>query len=1469
MSEASGTTSAEAVRRVRRPRSWSERGGLFKGLLILVQATLLGTGLLVTPLAVLAAESADIDQCANDPAPSSPATGCATDDSEWVNGNLNASKSVFLEGDSIPYRIKFGDLAIGGTNTVTIEWDTTKASKHAIDYLTDWNESVLNANPCLGVAGCVLGTHDDFAIPADPQVTGAGVTPLSGSFSMWGGDITAASAYSYSNGSGFSGDKSASITLTFTSNVDNPVLAWGGHIASRQDWGMNNSAVAITGSPYHTRLLDLNGSGGNQDRSLKEDAVIFPGSITIKKQATPEGSTQFSFTAGPAPLSNFNLVDDGTSANTKAFTGITNFQTYTVAESLPNGWQLDNRSCQVTSDNGGSQNTGSPSNGITINLKEGENVTCTFSNSEIPNPSLNVTKEAAESSVDAAGDVIHYTIVVHNTGNTALTGVSVNDPLLSNEDCDGSAGAPFVNSGLSIPKGGSLTCTGMYTVTQADIDNNGGGDGDIDNTVTADSNETPPDTASAEVPIVRSAALDVTKTAAEANVDAAGDVIHYTIKVTNTGNVTLTGVSIDDPLLSDEDCDGAFGAPYVKSGFTLAPAAQLTCTGTYTVTQADIDNNGGGDGDIDNTVTADSNETGPDTASAAVPIVYGPALNVVKTVTSVDGDNQAPFQVDAAGDVISYSITVFNTGNVTLTGVSVDDPLLGNEDCDGVAGAPFVSTGFTINVGGSLSCTGSYAVTQADLDNNGGGDGDIDNVVTADSNETGPDTDTASVPLVQSPSLSITKDATESGFSKLGDVIHYTIVVTNTGNVTLHNVDVTDSQVGNLVCTPAEPVADLAPGAQISCTASHTIVQADLDAGSFYNQACVDDGQGGAAVKCDDVTTPGSQSPALSITKDATESGFNAAGQVIHYTIVAKNTGNVTLHNVDVTDAQVGNLDCTPDVPVTDLAPGAEIHCTASHTIVLADLDTGFYYNQACVDDGAGGAAKACDDVTTPGSKNPHLSITKDATEQSFSKVGDVIHYQITATNDGNVTLHNLDVTDPNAPNIDCTPDTPVADLAPTEQIVCTASHTITQTDLDAGSYYNQACVDDGEGGAAKACDDVTTDGDQNPALSITKVDDGETYSAVGDVIDYTIKAWNSGNVTLHGVVVTDEQADDNLVCTPTLPVADLAPGAEINCTASHTVTLDDLDAGSYRNVACVDDTDGPAAEACADVTTEGEQSPELSITKTATEDSYDEIGDVIHYTITAWNSGNVTLHDVLVTDPNVDPAVLLCTPENPVADLEPGDSINCTATHTINQDDLDAGSVYNKACVDDGQGPADSVCADVSTEGEQNPGLDILKEVAEKEFTDVGQVLHYTITATNTGNVTLQGVVVTDAQVKDLDCTPATPVDLAPGEKIECTASHTTTQADLDAGFYLNEACVDDNEGAPESGADSVCSHVSTPGQQVQEETNAPTEPNTATAMKGGAGRPDGGAWLLIVGLAIALAAFVMATPQRSRKRR
>ena len=363
-------------------------------------------------------------------------------------------------------------------------------------------------------------------------------------------------------------------------------------------------------------------------------------------------------------------------------------------------------------------------------------------------------------SVDAAGDVITYSILVTNTGNQTLTGVTVSDPRIANLDCDPTTGGNQT-TGFTLAPTGTLTCTGTYTVTQAEIDNNGGGDGDIDNTATADSDQTGPETDSAAVPLAQTPALTIEKTVTGVDadttppfsVDAAGDVISYSILVTNTGNQTLTGVSVSDPRIANLDCD-PIAAGNQTTGFTLAPAGTLTCTGSYTVTQADIDDNGGGDGDIDNTATADSDQTGPASDSAAVPLEQSPALTIEKTVTGVDADTTPPFLVDAAGDVITYSIVVTNTGNQTLTGVSVSDPRIANLDCDS-ATAGNQTTGFTLAPAASLTCTGTYAVTQADIDSNGGGDGDIDNTATADSDQTGPASDSAAVPLTQTPALTI------------------------------------------------------------------------------------------------------------------------------------------------------------------------------------------------------------------------------------------------------------------------------------------------------------------------------------------------------------------------------------------------------------------------------------------------------------------------------------------------------------------------------------------------------------------------------------------------------------------------------------------------------------------------------------------------------------------------------------------
>ncbi len=225
----------------------------------------------------------------------------------------------------------------------------------------------------------------------------------------------------------------------------------------------------------------------------------------------------------------------------------------------------------------------------------------------------------------------------------------------------------------------------------------------------------------------------------------------YSYLVSNNGNVTLTGVTVTD---NNIDTPPGVSCPQT----TLAVGASMTCTAQHTVTQAEIDSNGGGDGDLDNTVTADSNETGADTDDLEIPISRTPALNVVKSSTTTS--------ITAAGQVVPYSYLVSNNGNVTLTGVTVTD-----NNIDTPPGVSCPQT--TLAVGASMTCTAQHTVTQAEIDSNGGGDGDLDNTVTADSNETGADTDDLEIPISRTPALNVVKSSTTTSITAAGQVVPY------------------------------------------------------------------------------------------------------------------------------------------------------------------------------------------------------------------------------------------------------------------------------------------------------------------------------------------------------------------------------------------------------------------------------------------------------------------------------------------------------------------------------------------------------------------------------------------------------------------------------------------------------------------------------------------------------------------------
>ncbi|PRI12537.1 DUF7507 domain-containing protein, partial [Leucobacter massiliensis] len=260
-------------------------------------------------------------------------------------------------------------------------------------------------------------------------------------------------------------------------------------------------------------------------------------------------------------------------------------------------------------------------------------------------------------------------------------------------------------------------------------------------------------------------------------------------------------------------------------------------------------------------------------------------------------------EVTAAGDVITYSFLVTNTGNVTLTDVV---PVEGEFSGTGELGA-FSPNPVTLAPGEEQVFTAEYRVTQSDI--NAGG---IDNSATATGTPPGdaelppPPPSDVSIPAPSDPGLEIVKtaDLIDPDNFVAGETVTYVFTMTNTGNVTLTDVAPVEAEfsgTGELgPITPAS-VESLAPGEQATFTAEYTLTQADIDAGSVTNSAT---GTGtppsGDPVEPppSDVEIPTPADPGLSIVKSSDVEEVTAAGDVITYSFLVTNTGNVTLTDV-------------------------------------------------------------------------------------------------------------------------------------------------------------------------------------------------------------------------------------------------------------------------------------------------------------------------------------------------------------------------------------------------------------------------------------------------------------------------------------------------------------------------------------------------------------------------------------------
>ena len=326
-------------------------------------------------------------------------------------------------------------------------------------------------------------------------------------------------------------------------------------------------------------------------------------------------------------------------------------------------------------------------------------------------------------------------------------------------------------------------------------------------------------------------------------------------------------------------------------------------------------------------------------------------------------------------------------------------------------------------------------------------------------------------------------DSNNDGFAQVGEKINYRFIITNTGNVNLSSIILTDPMIGLVLAN--NNTANLPVGQSVTVTGIYTLTQVDVDAGRVTNTALasgkdldgndVTDISGTASNNNTSTITTLVQQGNITISKDgiyvdSNNDGVTNIGDKIAYTFVVTNTGNVTLTNVTVSDPLPG-LVLTGSSITLNIGTSNATQFIGSYSLTQADINAGAVYNIATVTGTLPSGAKVTATSTDPTpctscsqkpncinctitvlNKSPQLEVIKTSLTTAYSLLGDVITYTITVKNSGNVTLFQIIVTDPLTGL-----NTTIASLLPGETQNFTEDYIIRKIDLETNTVTNTA----------------------------------------------------------------------------------------------------------------------------------------------------------------------------------------------------------------------------------------------------------------------------------------------------------------------------------------------------------------------------------------------------------------------------
>ncbi len=389
-----------------------------------------------------------------------------------------------------------------------------------------------------------------------------------------------------------------------------------------------------------------------------------------------------------------------------------------------------------------------------------------------------------------------------------------------------------------------------------------------------------------------------------------------------------------------------------------------------------------------------------------------------------------------------------------------------------------------------------------------------------------------------------------------------------------------------------------------------------------------------------------------------------AQGDTVTWSYIVRNTGDVDLSEITVSDDKEGAVFC----PKTILLVNESMTCTLVGWAVR-----GQYHNLGSVVASAAETEVSDSDpshyyVGTIGG-NPAVHLEKftnghdaDLPPGPTIPVGDNVTWTYEVSNIGDTTLLFISVVDDQLGALAVPANCPTDWLDPNTSMTCTANGTAVL-----GPYENMGTVsaESPDGDPVQDNDYSHYEGIEpgNPAIDIEKATNGHDADVgpgpsipVGDPVTWTYVVENVGDVVLTGIEVLDNQG-----VSVSCPASSLAPSASMTCTAGGTAVE-----GSYANIGTaigfareVEVNDSDPSHYTGVVPAQ----PAIDIEKATNGHDADAApgptiieGDPVTWTYVVTNTGNVPLQNVTVLD-NQGVAVSC-----PASALTPTQAMTCIA---------------------------------------------------------------------------------------------------------------------------------------------------------------------------------------------------------------